>query len=271
MSLKEFDNTLVLHKKYHNTISPLNYPGGKSYAIKKLIKYIPCTTKEMTSPFFGGGSLEIVCAGMGIKVYGYDVFEELVEFWKCLLADTQKLASLVKPYYPSNKIDLYNIRKSHKYHPDKWERAAMFYVINKHTFGGATFSGGISIHKRRFTLSMINNLANFDANNNLSVDYMDFKESIPKSENVLLYCDPPYALDKPSLYGHKGELHKGFDHELLADILHSRDKWILSYNDAPYIRELYRGYQVQTPKWQYCMNQKVKSNEVLILSDDLKI
>ena len=36
--------------------SPLRYAGGKSKAIKILKQYIPPNTKEICSPFFGGGS-----------------------------------------------------------------------------------------------------------------------------------------------------------------------------------------------------------------------
>ena len=49
--------------------------------------------------------------------------------------------------------------------------------------------------------------------------------------------DPPYV-DLEYLYR-----LDGFDHVGLAEILHNRDNWILSYNDTPFIRDLYSGYK----------------------------
>lgn len=72
--------------------SPLRYPGGKSRAVKIISKYIPKETTSLCSPFFGGGSLEIYCAQNGIRVYGYDSFWPLVDFWQVLLKNPQKLA-----------------------------------------------------------------------------------------------------------------------------------------------------------------------------------
>ena len=98
---------------------------------------------------------------------------------------------------------------------------------------------------------------------------MDFKDSIANSGDMLLYLDPPYPLKNCSLYGNKGNLHNGFDHEGLAKILHTRDNWILSYSDTAYIRDLYQDCRIVRPKWKYGMSSNKNSKEVLILSDDL--
>ena len=39
-----------------------------------------------------------------------------------------------------------------------------------------------------------------------------------------------------SLYGVRGDAHKGFDHEGLAYLLSIRDNWIMNYNDSKEIR-----------------------------------
>ena len=69
---------------------------------------------------------------------------------------------------------------------------------------------------------------------------MDFTDAIAQHKDSFLYLDPPYK-SKYSLYGYKGSMHKGFDHAALAAMLKKRDRWILSYNDCPEIRELYKG------------------------------
>ena len=47
--------------------SLLRYPGGKTKAIKQLKEFIPVGTKEICSPFFGGGSFELYLSTQGIK------------------------------------------------------------------------------------------------------------------------------------------------------------------------------------------------------------
>lgn len=42
------------------TRSPLRYAGGKSRGVKEITKYIPENTKEICSPFFGGGSVRLL-------------------------------------------------------------------------------------------------------------------------------------------------------------------------------------------------------------------
>ena len=79
--------------KLKSSKSPLRYPGGKSRGAEKIFKYVTKETKEICSPFFGGGSVELLCANNGIKVRGYDKFLPLVDFWKSLLNNPKKLGS----------------------------------------------------------------------------------------------------------------------------------------------------------------------------------
>ncbi len=282
--------------------SPLRYPGGKSRAVKTLYNYIPIGTKTLCSPFFGGGSLEIFCAQNDIKVFGYDYFQPLVDFWQWLLKDPQKLADAVEKFRPlKSKEVFYDLQKNHVNAKDSFERATEFYVLNRTSFSGATLSGGFSrIPKNikagidedcnpRFTESSVERIRNFKIKN-LTVKHAHFKKSIPKHKNDLLYLDPPYLIEN-KLYGKKGDLHEGFDHKGLAEILKKRGNWILSYNESEAIRDMYEGFQFKKAEWAYGMKnvgkrnvekQNVKkqntkkkkmgkSQEILILSKDILI
>jgi DNA adenine methylase len=255
--------------------SPLRYPGGKSRAVKEIWKYIePLGVKTLCSPFFGGGSLEIYCAQKGIKVIGYDYFQPLVDFWKWLLEDSEKLANSVEEYRPlKSKEVFYDLQKNHVNTTDTFESAVEFYVLNRTSFSGSTLSGGMSNYKGninpRFTESSVDRIRNFKIEN-LTVEFADFKESITKHPNDLLYLDPPYLVES-KLYGNRGNLHKGFDHKGLIKILRKRKHWILSYNDSDAIQEMYDGFQFEYPEWTYGMSKDKKSREILILSNDILI
>ncbi len=253
--------------------SPLRYPGGKSRAIKILYDFIPEGTKELCSPFFGGGSFEIFCAQNGIKVYGYDNFRPLVDFWQWLLKEPTKLADAVKKFHPITREDFYKLQKKHVESQDSFERAVMFYVLNRASFSGSTLSGGMASggddDNPRFTLSSIDRIRNFKIKN-LKVKFANFTKSIKKHPDVLLYLDPPYLIEN-SLYGVRGDLHRDFDHDKLCQILKTRKKWILSYNDSTKIREMYSGYTIIEVNWLYGMSKNKISSEILILSNDIPI
>lgn len=242
----------------------LRYPGGKSRAIKILNEYLPEGIDVICSPFFGGGSFELSLMEKGVKVFGYDIFTPLVEFWQMAIEQPTKLAEEVQKYHPLSKEKFYELQKEQFVLKTKLERAAVFYVINRASFSGSTLSGGMSPGHPRFNGNSITRLKEFQAHD-MSVESLDFKYSIEKHKNDFLYLDPPYYIEN-HLYGKKGDAHKNFDHEGLAKILKKRRKWMLSYNNCDHIKELYKGYEFVYPSWSYGMSNDKESKEILILN-----
>ena len=245
----------------------LRYPGGKFRAVNTIVDLIPKTATKLCSPFLGGGSVELVCARNNIKVFGYDIFSPLVEFWQCLISNPIKLANVVEKYHPLAKSKFYNLQKTQNKSKSKYERAGIFYALNRSSFSGSTLSGGMSPGHPRFNKAAIDRIRSFRIEN-FSVRKLDFRESLPKHQNDFVYLDPPYMITH-KLYGIKGNAHKNFDHNELAKILKNRNNWILSYNNTDDVHKLYRGHTFCYPDWKYGMSSEKKSNEVLILSHDV--
>ena len=246
------------------TKSPLRYPGGKSRAVEAIRAEIPSDVKELCSPFFGGGSLELACAADGIQVYGADLFEPVVNFWEQALSDPEGLAREVKKLHPLSRTEFYHLQRTYHRLRKPVRKAAAFYALNRSSFSGTTLSGGMSPGHPRFTPSAIDRLYAFRVSN-LSVVHADYRETLAEHEDTFLYLDPPYA-NGERLYGRKGDMHEGFDHEELARLLWKRWGWILSYNDTPEIRSLYAGFKMVTPEWTYGMSNDKRSTELLIVN-----
>ena len=140
-------------------------------------------------------------------------------------------------------------------------------MLNRCSFSGTTLSGGMSPGHPRFTQSAIDRLKNFRCAS-LKVRRADYKVALRENPDMMAYLDPPYLISD-TLYGDKGDTHKGFDHAGLAEILRKRGKWVLSYNDCPDIRELYRHARILEPEWAYGMSNGKKSEELLIISPEL--
>jgi DNA adenine methylase len=254
--------------KYSNR-SPLRYPGGKTRGVEFITRFFPRNLDKLLSPFFGGGSIELATAAKGTKVYGYDIFTPLVEFWQCLIKQPNELANEVSKYLPLEKEKFYELQRFQTFFKKKLERAAVYYVLNRSSFSGATLSGGMSPEHPRFTLTSIERLRNF-YNTNIEVNKADYKTSLAKHPFTFAYLDPPYLI-RSSLYGKKGDAHKDFDHEGLAKILKEREHWLLSYNDCDEIRDLYLGHYIITPNWKYGMSNDKSSKEILIFSKNFQV
>ena len=247
----------------------MRYPGGKFRAVKILKKYIPERLSELCSPFFGGGSLELAWASEGIYVHGSDAFSPLINFWQCAKKNAILLAQQVEEFHPMKRDTFYSLQRNYLHldnQPDnRMKKAAIFYALNRCSFSGTTLSGGMSLGHPRFNESAIERLRNFKCQN-LKFQCMDYKEALAEHRNKFLYLDPPYATGG-KLYGERGDMQAGFNHYELADILQKRKGWILSYNDCPQVRKLYRKYKIVNPKWTYGMNNNKSSNELLIICD----
>ena len=253
--------------------SPLRYPGGKTRAVKTILEFIPKDCGELCSPFLGGGSVELALAEKGTRVYGYDSFEPLIWFWKAFLNKPAELARAANSFRKnSNDFELNDVKVKGLLREDFDEirknlkeetkfsilNAAKFYAINRSSFSGATFSGGWSRRAAyaRFTNSSIDRISSFKEPN-ITVECMDFKESIPLHPDAFLYLDPPYMLaseEQERLYGKSGDKHKGFDHKGLFNILKDRKNWVMSYGgDAQTIFDMYKGFEIidLSGKWSY--------------------
>ena len=138
-----------------------------------------------------------------------------------------------------------------------------FFALNRASFSGTTFAGGMSPGHPRFTVSSIERLRQFDGHN-FFVAAGDFRETIDAHAGDFLYLDPPYA-NGEALYGKRGNAHRDFDHFALYKKLSGRGDWILSYNDCHYIRALYADYEIVDVAWGYGMRRSRRSAEILIL------
>jgi DNA adenine methylase len=250
----------------------LRYPGGKAKAIKVLEQYIPENTTKIVSPFFGGGSLEFHLASKGIEVQGYDIFKPVVNFWRAVKHDKQKLVEEIRKILPVTKERFTYYQYILRHRNDSlfildYEAAAIFFVLNRCSFSGTTLAGGYSIQaaEGRLTESSIQRILDFDSYE-VDVQSLSFDQVIPYADG-LLFCDPPYYLGKKSnLYGNNGEDHRGFDHDSLHRHLVDKNNWILCYNNDPHIREMYKEYKIVEPSWNYGMSKDKSSKEILILN-----
>ena len=237
--------------------TPLRYPGGKSRACTKMDPYFPDLRNydEFREPFLGGGSVAIYITKKypNIKVWVNDLYEPLVNFWQQLqmfgydlkselvdLKTTNNTPDLARELFVQSKKRINNKDMSN------FDRAVSFYVVNKCSFSGLTESSSFSeqASQNNFSLQGIQKLPGYSeliANwhiTNYSYDYL-----MDGNKGAFMYLDPPYDI-KDNLYGRKGSMHKGFDHDkFAADCDTCPMDQLISYNSDQLVKDRFKNWK----------------------------
>ena len=237
--------------------TPLRYPGGKSRACTKMDPYFPDLRNydEFREPFLGGGSVAIYITKKypGLSIWVNDLYEPLVNFWQQLQMFGYDLKSeLVDLKTTNNTPDLARelFVQSKERINDKdmsnFDRAVSFYVVNKCSFSGLTESSSFSeqASQNNFSLQGIQKLPSYSELiknwriTNYSYDYL-----MDGNKGAFMYLDPPYDI-KDNLYGRKGSMHKGFDHDkFAADCDTCPMDQLISYNSDQLVKDRFKNWK----------------------------
>lgn len=252
--------------------SPLRYPGGKSRAVERIAALIP-SFDEFREPFVGGGSVFIHLKQKfpDKRFWINDKYAELIAFWCALQSEPNALIEQIwqwKREFSDGKT-LHIFLRENIGRFDELKRAAAFFIFNRITFSGTTESGGFSeqAFRLRFTDSSIHRLVPMpEVLQGVRITNFDYETAVEtEGENVLLFLDPPYFSARASaLYGKNGRLHKQFDHQHFAKVMQrARHRWLITYDDSPFIRDLFSFAHVTDWNLMYGMrNQTLESNQL---------
>ena len=238
--------------------TPLRYPGGKSRACIKMDPYFPDLReyKEFREPFLGGGSvaLHITKKYSHLKIWVNDLYEPLVNFWQQLQMFGPEMKTKLqelKSKYPDPVSAKVLFLESKEYlndesNNDALRRAVSFYIVNKCSFSGLTESSSFSkqASDSNFSMRGIEKLPGYSqliSNwkiTNYSYDYLMDNEG-----DTFVYLDPPYDI-KDNLYGKKGSMHKGFDHDRFAkDCDECFMPQLISYNSDQLVKDRFKKWR----------------------------
>ena len=267
--------------------TPLRYPGGKSRALSKLFQYIP-DLKDFTEyrePFLGGGSvaLEVSKRYPHLNIVVNDLYEPLYNFWRELQEHGQKLrdelVQLKQRHADQGSaktlfLDAKAYLERHVEDTENFHRAVSFYVVNKCSFSGLSESSSFSrqASDSNFSMAGIDKLPEYQKLiANWTITNKSYEYLLTDWKDVFTYLDPPYEIGS-NLYGKRGNMHKGFNHDTFAvDCDCFVGPQLISYNSSQLIRDRFKEWTAAEFAHTYtmrsvgCYNTDQASRKELVL------
>jgi len=268
--------------------SPLRYPGGKwrlAPFFQRVISLNYDRPPMYAEPYAGGASLalSLLFSGRVAEIHLNDLDPSIHAFWHCVLRHDRDFCKLVAQVPVTTR---------------EWERQKEAYarglsggrlslgfatfflnrtnhsgILNGGMIGGKSQQGPCRLDARfnRSELARrIERIAAFKQRIHLSCqDAREFLRSQDRKRRTFFYLDPPYYSAGRELY--LNAYHPG-DHAAVRDeVLKLRCPWVVSYDDVPQIRKLYRTHRSRRVRLLHTARSVRQGNEVMFFSPQLRI
>lgn len=276
-------------------VSPLRYPGSKRKLfnyLERILTHNNFSPQVLIEPFVGGGSVFLnflshhetstaVIADRDELVYG---------FWKTLFTEPKYLINFIR----NAKVNLktfyhYRYVSSNPAEFSRRQLAEACLFLNRTSFSGilndsAGPIGGReqkSIYKincrfgRKNLIRKIKNIAAFK--NRVAILPYGWEETLKyvatkikyRQKKLLFYFDPPFYRKADQLYRYHFD---NSNHKNLRDkLVKLKQPWILSYDRASEIKNLYSGFKKIYVSMPYSINSPAKRLEKEFIITPLKL
>ena len=240
------ENNIRLDRNYL-----MSWVGGKRLLRNKISELIPDTIETYVEPFGGGGWVLFFKEKWAQTEVYNDLDCRLVNLFKIVKYHPDELIKELTFHLNSRKIF-----KEYLGIPGETDiqKAARFLYVIMHSFGATGHSFAVKraiSHENVF--QRIENI--FYRLGKVVIENLDFEKLITLYDGPgsFFYCDPPYSKGK----GYETTSCEGFDHERLSNILRNiKGKFLLSYDNSPLIRDLYKDFNIIEISRQKGINNK---------------
>ena len=216
----------------------MSWIGGKKALREEILMRFPPEVKRYVEVFGGGGWILFHKPPGDFEVYN-DFNPNLTNLFRCVRDAPEELIGELE-FTLNSRLDFQHIRKELKKTselPDV-KRAAYFYQLIRQSYASGLDSFGAQPRSMWDNFPLIR--ASCYRLQKVAVECKDFEKLIRQYDrpDTFFYCDPPYYSTE-DYYEDVG--FTADDHQRLADALCGiKGKFLLSYNDCPEIRALYR-------------------------------
>jgi DNA adenine methylase len=273
------------------TKTPLRYPGGKQRLSPFLVEILEANKMSgahYVEPYAGGAgaALELLLSKKVSSIHLNDSSRPIYAFWYSVLNHTEKIcrlivsASLTVDEWRYHKTVIDNPRKHNlldlgfsTFYLNRCNRSG---ILSAGVIGGIKQKGNYKMDARFSRTSLIEKIQTIASNKKkISISNLDAEDFVINyadtfTDNTLIYFDPPYYVQGSELYLN---FYEHDDHVRLSKMIQEdvSCKWVLSYDAASEILNLYQQRNHFVYNLQYNASRVYKGREVFIFSDDLVI
>lgn len=221
----------------------ISWIGGKKALKNKIVKEFPDKgTYRRYVEVFGGAGWVLFSSEKHAEIEVYnDINGKLVNLFRCVKYHAEEVQKELELTLVSRE-QFYDVKAQMEVQGlTDIQRAARFFILIKESFGSDLHSFGLKardINKaKRYLLLVAERLRS------IVIENQDFRKILNNNDrpDTLFYLDPPYykAEDYYSVNFTED------DHVELKGMLNNiKGKFILSYNDCDFIRQLYKGNNI---------------------------
>jgi DNA adenine methylase len=268
--------------------SPLRYPGGKwrvASFFERLIRLNRLGSPSYVEPYAGGASLalSLLFTGQVSEVHLNDIDPAIYAFWYSVLTRSGDFLQLLErtPVTTDEWLKQKSVYASGMTAGRFALGFATFFlnrtnhsgILNGGMIGGRKQAGAWRLDARFNRVELrrrIERIVRYKSRIYLSrEDAIKFLANQRFSKSSLIYIDPPYYRPGRHLYLNA---YEPSDHAVLKRCVQGlRSPWIVSYDDVPEIRALYKEVRSRRLRLIHTARSARNGDEVLLFSPRLRI
>ncbi|HFD2062553.1 TPA: DNA adenine methylase [Serratia marcescens] len=273
------------------TPSPLRYPGGKSSIVdmvSKIIESNKLTGGHYAEPYAGGAglALSLLFKGKVHEIHLNDLDKAVWSFWNAILNNTCEFIDKIND--TEITIDEWRKQREIQLNPElysEFELGFSSFFLNRTNRSGVILKAGVigGINQDgeyklgcRFNkdglIKKIKRISKYKHRIHLyNQDAIDFIKYMDDSfdRDVFLCIDPPYYNKGSTLYTN---FYEPGDHAELSKVILSVMKpWMLTYDNAIEISDLYKSRRQFNFNLNYSAATKRVGTELLVVSKGLRV
>jgi DNA adenine methylase len=256
--------------------SPFRYPGGKTWLIPTVRKWLSQDKKaasELIEPFAGGGIVSLTAAFENFvdKVIMVEKDEEVAAVWETILnGKNQWLADRIINF----ELTAENLHETLNQEKKSIHDIAFCTILKNRTFHGGIITkgsgllkkgeNGKGINSRWYAKTLYNRITAIglvkDRIDFITGDAFEVIEANLSKKNSFFFIDPPYTVAGKRLY-----THFAIDHDRLFYLTSKlKGKFMLTYDDTKEIRALAEKYKLMYRTIPMKTTHHTEKNEIIV-------